>query len=85
MLKLTDVQWKAVQTLAQYPDGECTYTTKIRPGTLEALMKRKLVVCVNPGALGSLFSPQTTLKYKLTSAGLTLVMLAQAKEREARS
>lgn len=69
MAKLSKTQ---KEVLARMKPGQLysAYELKCSTATLVALAGKRKVICVNPGALGHLFSPQTVLKYRLAVSEL---------------
>ena len=70
---LTDAQRRAL--LADRTRGESSYCLRSSIGTMDALRTRKLVLRV--GGLGSMFSPQTAVKWPLTPLGLQVRQILQ--------
>jgi len=68
MKRLSPTQRKAMLALEQHP-RESAYRLRVNLATLQALVVRDLACCLNSGALGSAFSPGTTLKFRLTTLG----------------
>lgn len=63
--KLSNVQRRAYNKLKKRGGWQSSYDLHESMATMGALEKKGLVVCRGRGKLGSMFSPQTVIEYKV--------------------
>lgn len=73
LVKLSPTQAKVMQILSSKPDEWFdAYTLKVSLSTLDSLRKKGLVESRGHGALGSMYSPRTTIEYRVKHETINL-------------